>query len=76
MHSDLYKMEVGKLYKVDGVLYKLDQIMKFTDCSCLYIFSNEEDEEFMVTSSTKILPHYYNSTPIVSTTWSNEVIPV
>ena len=72
-------MEVGKLYKVDGVVYTLDKIMSFSDGSILYVFSNEEEDEFMVSSYMKTsLPYYYDYTrsPPVSTIWSNEVIPV
>ncbi len=68
-------MEIGKLYKVNGDICKLERIMKFSDGSCLYEFSNEE-EEILVTSYRKFQPHYYNQVPPPVTVWSDEVIPV
>ena len=68
-------MEVGKLYKVDGVVSKLDKIMVFSDGSTLFIFSNEEEEELMVTSYTKRTPSYYNNIQPDVTVFSNTITP-
>jgi hypothetical protein len=51
-------MEIGKSYRVDSIVYVLNSIFNFADGSCMFIFSNDEEDEFIVTSYKKVIDHY------------------
>jgi hypothetical protein len=51
-------MEIGKSYRVDNIIYQLNEILNFPDGSSAFIFSNEEDE-LIVTSYRKLISSPY-----------------
>ena len=69
-------MDIGKSYKVDDEIFKLDKIHQYSDGSRMYVFSNEEYEEYIVTSYSKTPPYYNHITPVTTIIWSSVIIPV